>query len=158
LAATPSARVAAFRTSKRQIYRFEIVLWILGICLLDRFLQLPLYLLDAAFPATVLGVYPNSTGWLKSFDLTFGLVLVAASEEIFFRQYIWHGFRPYLGNDTFAVLATSVLFGAYHWWSGLGNVLSATIFCIFFMLMLRRSSALWPVVLAHYLVDLIHFA
>jgi hypothetical protein len=40
----------------------------------------------AAFPTTVLGAYPHSTGWLKSFDLTFGLALVAASEEVIFRQ------------------------------------------------------------------------
>ena len=158
LAAAPSARVAAFRTGRRQISLPEIVLWIVGICLLDRFLQLPRYLLDAAFPTTVLGAYPHSIGWLKSFDLTFGLALVAASEEVIFRQYLRQAFRPYLGNGIFAVLITSVLFGAYHWWAGLGNVLAATTLGIFLMLMLRRSGVLWPIVLAHYLVDLINFA
>src|SRR4051812_41851589 len=54
LAAVPSARIAAFRTGERQISLFEIVLWIVGICLLDRFLQLPRYLLNAAIPTTVL--------------------------------------------------------------------------------------------------------
>ena len=48
LAAVPSARIAAFRTGERQISLFEIVLWIVGICLLDRFVQLPQYLLNAA--------------------------------------------------------------------------------------------------------------
>jgi hypothetical protein len=158
LAAVPSARVAAFRTTRRQISLPEIILWIVGICLLDRFLQLPRYLLDAAFPTTVLGAYPHSTGWLKSFDLTFGLALVAASEEVIFRQYLRQAFRPYLGDGIFGVLATSVLFGAFHWWAGLGNVLEATTIGFLLMLMLRRSGALWPVVLAHYLVDLINFA
>ena len=158
LAAVPSARVVAFRTTKRQISLIEIVLWIVGICFLDRLSQWPRYLLDAAFPATVLGAYPHSTGWLKSFDRSFGLALVAASEEIIFRQYIRQAFRPYLGDGIFAILATSVLFGAYHWWAGLGNVLYATTFGILLMLMLGRSGALWRVVLAHYLVDLINFA
>jgi hypothetical protein len=69
LAAVPSARIAVFRTGERQISLFEIVLWILGICLLDRFIQLPRSLLNAAFPTTVLGAYPHPTGWLKAFDL-----------------------------------------------------------------------------------------
>jgi hypothetical protein len=158
LAAAPSAWAAAFRTSRRQISLPEVTLWIVGICLLDRFLQLPRYLLDAAFPATVLGTYPHSTGWLRSFDLTFGLALVAASEEIIFRRYLREAFRPYLGDGILVVLTTSILFGAYHWWTGFGNVLAATTLGIFLMLMLRRSGTLWPVVLAHYLVDLINFA
>jgi uncharacterized protein len=158
LAALPSARVAAFRTSKRQISLFEIVLWIVGICLLGNFGQRPRHLINAAFPATVLGVYPHPTGWLNAFDLVFGLALVAASEEILFRRYIRQAFQPYLGDGIFALLITSVLFGAYHWWAGLGNVLLATTIGIFLMLMLRRSGALWPAVLAHYLVDLIVFA
>jgi CAAX protease family protein len=53
---------------------------------------------------------------------------------------------------------TSLVFGCYHWWAGLGNVLMAMMIGILFMLMLRRSVALWPVVFAHYLVDLIAFA
>jgi uncharacterized protein len=153
LAALPSARVAAFRIGKRQISLFEIVLWIVGICLLGSFGQWPRNLINAAFPATVIGVYPHPTGWLNAFDLVFGLALVAVSEEIIFRQYI----RQAFGNGIFALLTASVLFGAYHWWAGLGNVLLATTIGGFLMLMLRRSGALWPVVLAHYLVDLIVF-
>jgi CAAX protease family protein len=41
LGAVPSARAAAFRTSKRQISLLRIALWIVGICLLDRFLRCP---------------------------------------------------------------------------------------------------------------------
>lgn len=158
LAGSPSARNAAFRASKRRISLFETVLWIAGICLLDRFVELSRPLVNAAFPATVLGVYPHPTGWLRAFDLVFGLALVAVSEEIIFRRYVWQAFKPYLGDGTLAVLTTSVLFGAYHWWAGLGNVLSAAAVGLFLMLMLRRSGVLWPVILTHYLLDLNHFA
>ena len=48
-----SARVAAFQISKRQISLFEIVLWIVGICLIGSFGQWPRHLINAAFPATV---------------------------------------------------------------------------------------------------------
>ncbi|MCD9111105.1 hypothetical protein [Bradyrhizobium japonicum] len=84
LAAVPSARIAAFRTGERQISLFEIVLWIVGICLLDRFVQLPQSLLNAAFPTTVLGAYPQPTGWLKAFDLFFGLALVLSAKKSYF--------------------------------------------------------------------------
>ncbi|WP_240536394.1 MULTISPECIES: CPBP family intramembrane glutamic endopeptidase [Bradyrhizobium] len=90
--------------------------------------------------------------------LVVGLILVAASEEIIFRRLLRNTARPYLGDGAFAVLITSLMFGAHHWWSGVGNILLATIFGILFMVMYWRSGALWPVVLAHYLVDLVAFA
>jgi membrane protease YdiL (CAAX protease family) len=158
LAVVPSARGAAFQTGKRRSSLFEITLWIVGISLLERIGEWPRRFINAAFPATVLGQYPHPTGWLNVFDLVFGLALVAASEEIIFRRYLREALHPYVGGGTFALLATSILFGAYHWWAGLGNVLLATMIGSLLMLMLRRSGTLWPVVLAHYLVDLLAFA
>lgn len=157
LAAIPAARSVAFRREQCRISLLEIGTWIAGILLLDRLIQWPQRLINTTFPATIVGVYPHPTGWLKLFDLVFGLALVAASEEIVFRRYLRKTLQPYVGDGTFAVLIVSLLFGAYHWWSGIGNVLLATTIGIFFMVMYRRSGALWPVVLAHYLVDLITF-
>jgi CAAX protease family protein len=125
--------------------------------LLECLSQWPRRLINATFPATVFGAYPHLTGWLNVFDLVFGLALVAASEEIIFRRYLRRALQPYAGDGTFAVLITSLLFGAYHWWTGIGNVLLAATFGILLMIMYRRSGALWPVVLAHYLVDVIAF-
>ena len=158
LAAVPSARAVAFRISKRQVSLAEIALWVVGISLLEREGQSLQRLLNAAFPMTVLGEYPQPTGWLNAFDLGFGLALVAASEEIIFRRYLRHALQPFLGEGILAFLTASFLFGAYHWWAGVGNVLLATVVGGLLMLMFRRSTALWPVVLAHYVVDLIAFA
>ena len=158
LAAIPSARAVAFRLDQRQISLLEIALWIVGLSLVERLGQWPLRIINAAFPATVLGVYPQSTGWLYWFDLVFGLALVAASEEIIFRQCARHVLQPFLGSRTAVILATSLVFGFYHWWAGLGNILLATVLGILFAIMLRRSVALWPVSVAHYLVDVIAFA
>jgi len=158
LAAIPAARAIAYRREKRRISLLEIGVWIAGLVLLDRLGQWPRHLINATFPATIVGEYPDPTGWLNVFDLVVGLILVAASEEIIFRRLLRKTARPYLGDGAFAVLITSLMFGADHWWSGVGNILLATIFGILFMVMYRRSGALWPVVLAHYLVDLVAFA
>ncbi|MDA9436750.1 CPBP family intramembrane glutamic endopeptidase [Bradyrhizobium sp. CCBAU 51627] len=158
LAAIPSARAVAFRRDKLEISFAEITVWIIGIVILERLSQWPRRLINAAFPLIVLGRYPQPTGWLNVFDLAFGLALVAASEEIIFRRYLHEALRPYLGDGTLALLTASALFGAYHWWTGIGNILLAVIVGSSLMLMLRRSTALWPVVLAHYLVDLIAFS
>jgi hypothetical protein len=157
LAAIPAARAVAFRWDKRQASLWEITLWTVGICFVDRLCQWLTHFLDRAFPATVLGVYPRPSGWLYFIDLAFGLALVAISEEIVFRRCIGHVLQPYLGDGAVAVIAASLLFGCYHWWTGLGNVVSATIIGTLLMLMLKRSVALWPVALAHYLVDIIAF-
>jgi CAAX protease family protein len=155
LATVPCARGAAFQSVKCRISLLEIGLWIVGISLVDRLSVWLERLINATFPATVLGQYPHPTGWLHVFDLVFGLALVAVSEEIIFRRYLQKALHPYIGGGTFLVLATSILFGAYHWWAGLGKVLLATMIGSLLALMFRRSGALWPVGLAHYLVDLI---
>jgi hypothetical protein len=49
------------------------------------------------------------------------------------------------------------LFGAYHWWTGIGNIVEAVLIGVLLMLFYRRSGALWPVVLARYLTDIVDF-
>ena len=64
-------------------------------------------------------------------------------------------------NDVFGsrrlVVVTSLLFGAYHWWTGMGNIVEAVLIGVLLMLFYIRSAALWPVVLAHYLTDMVDF-
>lgn len=158
LAAIPPARTVAYRREQRRISLLEIGVWIAGIVLLDRLAQWPQRLINATFPATVIGKYPHPTGWLNVFDLVFGLALVAASEEIIFRRLLRNALLPYVGDGVFAILVTSLIFGADHWWAGIGNILLSATIGILFMVMYRRSGALWPVVLVHYLVDLIAFS
>jgi membrane protease YdiL (CAAX protease family) len=88
----------------------------------------------------------------------FGIALVAYSEEVVFRRCAGHVFQTYLGGGYAMVVVTSLLFGAYHWWTGLGNILEATMMGVLFILFLQRSRALWPVVLGHYLTDIVDFA
>jgi len=45
----------------------------------------------------------------------------------------------------------------YHWWTGIGNIVEAVSVGVLLMLFYRRSAALWPAVLAHYLTDTVDF-
>lgn len=159
LAAIPSARAVAFRRERRQTALWKVVLWIVGIVLADYFAGAWVRsTINALFPGTALGGYPALTGWLYGFDLAFGLALVAYNEEVIFRRCARDVFRGYLGDRLVLVLTTSALFGAYHWWTGLGTIAEATFVGALLMLLLRRSGALWPAVVAHYLTDVTAFA
>ena len=159
LAAIPSIRTAAFRREKIQIALWEAALWIAGLVLVDHYLGGWIRrTINAALPATVLGTYPRLNGWLYFVDVVFGIALVAYSEETVFRRCAGHIFKPYFGDSFGLVIVTSLLFGAYHWWTGVGNVVEAALMGVLLMLFLQRSVALWPVVLGHYLVDIADFA
>ena len=159
LAAVPPARVIAFRRESLRIDLWEIGLWIVGISAADHYLGgWARRTINAAFPATVLGGYPQPSGWLYAVDTIFGIALVAYSEEIVFRRCARHVFTACAGDGYVSVFATSLLFGAYHWWAGFGNIVEAAMMGVLLMLFLRRSEALWPVVVGHYLTDIVDFA
>jgi membrane protease YdiL (CAAX protease family) len=159
LAAIPSARVVAFQPRAIRVGYLEAISWIAGTVLFDHFVCGWIRrTINAALPTTVLGGYPELHGWMHIFDAVFGLGLVAYSEEIVFRRCARHLFQNYLNDGYALVVVTSLLFGAYHWWTGIGNIVEAVLVGILLMLFYYRSAALWPVVLAHYLTDIIDFA
>ncbi len=55
------------------------------------------------------------------------------------------------------VAVTSLLFAGYHWWSGIGSITVAFLLGLALMLAYQRLKALWPVVVAHYLMDVSAF-
>jgi hypothetical protein len=158
LASIPLARKIAFRRERLQIYLWHAAIWVVGIVLVDHYLCGWIRrTINSALPTTVLGHYPELHGWLRLLDLTFGIALVAYSEEVVFRRCASCFFRTYVNNDWLLVIFTSILFGAYHWWAGVGNIAEAVLIGLLLMLFYLRSVALWPVVLAHYLTDVIDF-
>ncbi|WP_404521627.1 CPBP family intramembrane glutamic endopeptidase [Bradyrhizobium diazoefficiens] len=74
------------------------------------------------------------------------------------RRCARHLLQSYLDDGFALVLATSFLFGAYHWWTGFGNIGEAVVIGGLLMTLYRRSGALWPAVLGHYLTDIVNFA
>ena len=159
LAAIPAASAVAFRPEKLRMTLWHVALWIAAVVIADHYVGGWIRrTVNGLFPATVLGSYPQPTGWLYWIDTVFGIALVAYTEEVVFRRCARHVFQTYLGGGYAMVVVTSLLFGAYHWWTGLGNILEATMMGVLFMLFLQRSEALWPVVLGHYLTDIVDFA
>jgi CAAX protease family protein len=157
LTAIPAARAVAFRCEARRLPLWKIALWNAGIVLVSIWTAGLRRMINTSFPTTVLGGYPKLHGWLYLLDITFGLMLVAFSEEIVFRRCARHLLQPHLGDGYRLVLTTSLLFGCYHWSLGLGAVVDVSIIGMLLMLLYQRSGALWPAVLAHYLDDLYFF-
>jgi uncharacterized protein len=157
--AVPTARAIAFTPQPRKIGRAEAILWVIGLAGLYLIVERPLQaLIDSALPGTRLGHYPPSQGWLHVLDMSLGLALVAYQEELIFRRCSRAVVRDWLGDGWSMIAATSILFAGYHWWTGVGNMITALLFGIGAMWLYRRAGVLWPVVLSHYLADLAGFA
>lgn len=156
---SPAARAIAFTPRRLNIGLVQAIAWAIGLASLYTIIDSPLRgFIDATVPGTTIGSYPASHGWLHAVDVTFGLALVAFQEEIYFRRCARAVVRNWLGDGFGMIIATSLLFAAYHWWTGLGNMVTAGLFGIGAMWLYRRAGSIWPVMLAHYLADLIVFA
>jgi hypothetical protein len=159
LGAISSSRTVAFHRERLRISVWEAASWIIGIVLVDHYLCGWIRRsINTVLPATVLGHYPEPHGWLHIIDAVFGLALVAYSEEIVFRRCARNVFRIYLNDGYALVVVTSILFAAYHWWTGIGNIIEAALMGVLLMLFYRRSGALWPVVVGHYVTVIVDFA
>jgi uncharacterized protein len=155
----PRARSAAFARTPRRTGWLETLAWIIALVLFDRVLHGTIRpAVDAALPNTKLGLYPDVRGIWWLIDMTFGLYLVAYSEEIIFRRAVRAVLQPSLGDGWAMIVVSALLFAAYHWWTGLANIAATFLFGLAAMLALRRVAAIWPVVTAHYLIDVISFA
>lgn len=107
-------------------------------------------------PASGLGGYPVESGFLVWFDLTFGLGLVALSEEVVFRAMAARCFAAL--PAVWFYLATSLLFGAAHWSSGLPTCVGAALIGCLFMVFYRATGLLGPLVAAHFAVNFVDFS
>ncbi|HWA48770.1 MAG TPA: CPBP family intramembrane glutamic endopeptidase [Dongiaceae bacterium] len=154
LAVARPTRHLAFKTRPLQIGKAELAAWFLGAATLAALYgyEPPWHVVEAWSPDIRLDFPPRTRGVLHFIDLTFGLALVAIHEEIFFRRVARAVLRP-LGDGVAMIAISSVIFGLFHWWTGLPNIVLATVTGAFLMLLYRRAGALWPAVLAHYLID-----
>jgi len=159
LVAIPSARLIAFQREELRVPPWKSTLAIvIGLVLVEYLFDERLSsAIDAAIPGTKLGKYPAVQGPLHAFDVVVGLALVAYHEEIVFRRLARRALQPWLGDGSLMVLVTSLLFAAYHWWSGIGNITVVFLLGVALMLGYQRLKSLWPIVVAHYLMDVSAF-
>ena len=154
LAVIPSARAIAFRRDALRTSWWETALWILAVFAFGPLIAKPFgHFVNVLIPHTQLGTYPDPHGSLLILDTTLGLALVAFHEEIVFRRCARFAFGRRFGNGLGMLLATSLLFASYHWSAGIGNIASNFFFGLLAMTCLKRTGALWPIVVAHYLID-----
>jgi len=115
--------------------------------------------LKELIPGTELFVYPKvDFGTVYRLDVTFGLALVAISEELIFRILAIRVIRAFTDSQIWLIVVSSVVFGVIHWSSGVPDIIYDTLSGgLLMMLYLRSGTVLGPVA-AHYLIDLWYFA
>ena len=92
--------------------------------------------------------------WL---DLTFGLLLVAISEELVFRKFMLK-FLEFLKLSYWKILFFSaMIFSLMHWSNGPGRILYCFVGGLIYMAAYYKIKRVWPLVLAHWIEDFIAF-
>jgi len=116
-------------------------------------------ILLTVLPETRLGGMPAiPPGWMRTMDLSAGLLLVSLSEEVIFRGVLQPRLAAFLRSEMLGILAGAVLFGLIHWSNGVGSVIQTTLFGIVMGWCVARSRSLHPVIIAHYVVDFLVFS
>ena len=106
---------------------------------------------DVSFP-------PLDNEIWEAVDLTFGLGLVALSEELVFRR-LWHNWWQTRGDGLPALyIGSALVFGLLHLPQGLADTAIACVWGLLLMYLYRRGASLAFVVFVHYAVDLWYFA
>lgn len=153
----PAGQWCLRQKDRLRVEPVEAFLWIAFLVFLFKLTPLD-RALGSFLPETALGTYPQPSGALYLFDLTIGIALVAFHEELVFRKLAYHALRRVTANETAIIFASAVAFTAYHWWTGIGNMIGVALFALLAMPCYRRTGSLWPIAIAHYLLDFMAFA
>jgi membrane protease YdiL (CAAX protease family) len=76
------------------------------------------------------------------------------AEELFYRAYLFEALKR---NAPCFVLVSSLLFALAHWEQGLARMLASGVVGLIAAAAYRRAPVLWPLALAHAVVDLVSF-
>jgi uncharacterized protein len=94
----------------------------------------------------------------KIIDLTFGLIIVAVTEELIFRGYWYSYLKEKINNDIKIIIISSVVFGLIHWSIGIVPVFTTAVWGVFAVVSVMRTNSIYPALFAHYIIDLISFS
>ncbi len=96
--------------------------------------------------------YPHiSDPALYWMDLTFGLILVAISEELVFRKLAFEWLSTKGRKGSFIPLISSAFFAVAHWSTGLGSMVSVFLTGMLYMAVYMKLRRIWPLVCAHWI-------
>jgi membrane protease YdiL (CAAX protease family) len=94
----------------------------------------------------------------RLWDLTLGLALVAISEEILFRWYLDRAIRGFIRSEPGRIFLAATLFALAHWSRLAVGVFPAFLFGVIYAILYRRIGSVWPLAVAHYIVDLMEYS
>ncbi|AMK10155.1 hypothetical protein EDC59_10758 [Pseudodesulfovibrio indicus] len=117
-------------------------------CLVSEVLLKPL---DGLWSAPVVEYDRESAIFLV--DMTFGLALVAVSEEIIFRGLALSALKAYTRNPVVIALASAFVFALIHWSTGVRNILDCFVYGMIFMAVTMRVRSIAPATVVHFLLD-----
>ncbi|MEQ1878112.1 MAG: type II CAAX endopeptidase family protein [Bdellovibrionia bacterium] len=103
------------------------------------------------FPA-----YPTNSD--KFFDLTFGVALVAISEEIIFRGVLLTYLTKRIKFEPkTAAMISILLFSAIHWSSGPATLITTFVWAFLPTYSFFRVGSIYPSIVAHFITDFVAF-
>jgi membrane protease YdiL (CAAX protease family) len=79
------------------------------------------------------------------------------AEEVVVVAYLLTRLRQFRVNPVTALVASSVLRGAYHLYQGFGAGLGNLVMGLIFGYVWQRTGRLWPLIIAHFLIDAVAF-
>jgi len=130
-------------------------------------ITLPIFGLCAGLMIAV-AVPIHAIGWAPKFNrltalFTFGnLLFVCIPEEAFFRGFVQRRLDGFFSSrpkgPIWSVAISSLLFGVCHFAGGIGLIFVATVAGVFYGIAYQRSGRLEASIIAHFLLNLTHFA
>ncbi len=100
---------------------------------------------------------PISNPFLKFYDLTIGLLLVAIAEELVYRKLFLDVMQQYKLGPLKIYLYSSVIFAILHLYQSVQLTFGAFVAGLMLMYVYKKTGTLWVPIVAHYLVNLYFF-
>lgn len=95
--------------------------------------------------------------WWEAVVLTLSAAGNAFAEEVLVVAYLLTRLRQLGWGENGALLASAALRGSYHFYQGLGGFVGNLVMGLIFGRVWQRTNRLWPLVIAHALLDIVAF-
>ncbi|BEK84127.1 CPBP family intramembrane glutamic endopeptidase [Nocardia seriolae] len=118
---------------------------------------LGLYLAAHALGVSVTIVPSSLERWWRLPVLVLSAWANSAAEEVLVVAYLISRLRALGWNENRSLLASALLRGSYHLYQGLGGGLGNVVMGLIFGRYWQRSNRLWPLLLAHALIDTVAY-
>ena len=151
-------RAVVLQREQRRVGFGQAILLIVACVVWERVLAVSvLPELGLIFGTGRLANFPVLPPGIKQLDLLFGVLLVAVSEEVLSRRLAKFVLRDLLRDKFQVTVVSALLFAGMHWSQGVPNLIYVFLIGVVFMAVYLRVGALWPLIIAHYIIDAIAF-